>query len=101
MSTDLNRLPDDLPFEQAKERVDEKIRELENDMDRQASTAERMRVARDLLGYFTVAELAGASGVAEQTVRYKITYWISIGAVEAGTPTEEGYVIYGVTPQPT
>jgi Fic family protein len=96
MTVELNRLPDDLPWERVKRRIGEKISELQAETRTQANTDERMRVARDLMGVFTADELSEAAGVSHNTAQYKIEYWLALGEIEAGGSNRNGAVVYGV-----
>ena len=98
MTVELNRLPEDMPFEQVKQRVEMKIEELDRDKNGDPPNAdERLKIARELMGYFTADEIAEAAMVSYAKAQDKIKTWESIGEVHAGTTTETGAVLYGVT----
>jgi hypothetical protein len=54
-----------------------------------------------MMGSFTADELADGANVSLDRTQEKITYWLAIGTVEAGTATEHGHIAYRVVPEST
>lgn len=100
MTVDLSRLDDSLEFEVVKQKIREKIREAERSKNGQGlNTDERLKIARDLIGGFTIAELCEATPeVSLGKTGDKVSFWVSIGEVEAATTTKTGAVVYRVIP---
>ena len=100
MTVDLQRLDDSLEFEVVKQKVREKIQEAERSKNGQSlNTDEKLKIARELTGGFTVDELCEVTPeVSLGKTGDKVAFWVSIGEVEAATTTETGAVVYRVVP---
>jgi len=96
MTVEVELVLSDLPFKQVKQRVAEKVDEVEEEKDGEdLNTDEKLKIARDMLGYFTVEELAEATpDVSMRKTRDKISYWESIGEVERRARDAQGALIY-------
>ena len=54
-----------------------------------------------MMGSFTIDGLTDGANVSLDRTQKKITYWLDIGTVEAGTATEHGHIAYRVVPEST
>lgn len=101
MTQAIPQLDDNLEFETVQERIIETIDEIKEEKESSLNTDEKLEVAREMMESFTVEELADGADVPQQKAHDKISYWLAIGAIEAGTTTEQGHVLYGVAPEST
>ncbi len=101
MTQEIPRIDNDLGFETVKQRITEMIDEIEQETDSSLNEDEKLEVASEMMGSFTADELADGANVSLDRTQEKITYWLAIGTVEAGTTTEYGHVAYRLVPEPT
>jgi O6-methylguanine-DNA--protein-cysteine methyltransferase len=101
MTQAIPRIDNDLDFEPVKQRITEMIDEIEQETDSSLNEDEKLEVASEMMGSFTADELADGANVSLDRTQEKITYWLAIGTVEAGTTTEHGHVAYRVVPEST
>ncbi len=101
MTQEIPRIDNDLGFETVKQRITEMIDEIEQETDSSLNEDEKLEVASEMMGSFTVDGLADGAEVSVDRAQQKIDYWLAIGTVEAGTTTEHGHVAYRIVPEPT
>jgi len=75
--------------------------EIEQETDSSLNEDEKLEVASEMMGSFTIDGLADGANVSLDRTQKKITYWLDIGTVEAGTATEHGHIAYRVVPEST
>ena len=101
MTQAIPQLDNNLGFETVKERIAEMIDEIEQETESSLNEDERLEVASEMMGSFTADELADGANVSLDKAQEKITYWLAIETVEAGTTTEHGHVVYGIASEST
>ena len=101
MTQEIPRIDNDLGFETVKQRITEMIDEIEQETDSSLNEDEKLEVASEMMGSFTVDGLADGANVSLDKAQEKISYWLAIETVEAGTTTEYGHVAYRIVPEPT
>ncbi len=101
MTQAIPRIDNDLGFETAKQRITEMIDEIEQETDSSLNEDEKLEVASEMMGSFTPDELADGAEVSVDRAQQKISYWLAIETVEAGTTTEHGHVVYGTVSEST
>jgi hypothetical protein len=101
MTRAIPRLDSNLGFETVQRRIAEMIDEIEQGTESPLNEDEKLEVASEMMGSFTHKELAEGAEVSSDKAQDKIDYWLAIGTVEVGTPTENGQVVYGVVPEST
>ncbi len=101
MTQAIPRIDNDLGFETAKQRITEMIDEIEQETDSSLNEDEKLEVASEMMGSFTPDELADGAEVSVDRAQQKISYWLAIETVEAGTTTEHGHVVYGIVSEST
>lgn len=101
MTQAIPQLDNKLDFETVQQRIAEMIDEIEEETDSSLNEDEKLEVASEMMGSFTADELADGADVSLDRAQKKISYWLAIETVEAGTTTEHGHVVYGVVPQST
>ena len=95
------RTDNDLGFQTVKQRITEMIDETEQETDSSLNEDEKLEVASEMMRSFITDELADGANVSLDRTQEKITCWLAIGTVEAGTTTEHGHVAYRVVPEST
>lgn len=101
MTQAIPELDEDLDFETVQQQIAKMIDDIKEEKESPLNEDERLEVAREMMGSFTAKELAEGAGVSSEKAHDKISYWLATEAIEAGTATEQGHILYGVSPEST